>query len=78
MANMRTVNPYSLVSDKASAIEMTETEIIPNCFEIWKELSREKNIPIRMMDAFIVGYFLGKDSELRSKYLKLIKDKTNN
>ena len=68
---MKTINPHSLLK-KPETIELEG--VILECFNAWKMLSRKSNAIMRMPDAFVVGYFLGSNSQLKSKYLQALKD----
>ena len=66
---MKTVNPHSLL-DEPKIININAK--ISDLFQIWKELMNEKSDSgINEFDAFVAGYFMGTNSNLREKYIKL-------
>lgn len=66
---MKTVNPHSLL-DEPKIININAK--ISDLFQIWKNLMNEKSDSgINEFDAFVAGYFMGTNSNLREKYIKL-------
>jgi hypothetical protein len=72
---MKIINPHSLLS-KPETIEVEG--VILQCFNAWKILSRKNKAMMRIPDAFVAGYFLGSNSQLKSKYLQKLKDSIEN
>lgn len=68
---MKIINPHSLL-EKPETIELEG--VILECFNAWKMLSRKNKVMMRMPDAFVAGYFLGSNSQLKSKYLQALED----
>ena len=67
---MKTINPYSLLTNAPKIIE--SHGVIFELFQIWKNLVNEKtDSGINEFDAFVAGYFMGTNSNLREKYMKL-------
>ena len=66
---MKTVDPHSLLT-VPRMIESNGT--ITEVYQVWKNLMNEKTDSGRNdFDAFVSGFFLGTNSSLREKYLKL-------
>ena len=67
---MKTINPHSLLKDTPRIIE--NCGVMGDLFQIWKSLMNEKtDLEISDFDAFVAGYFMGTNSNLREKYMKL-------
>lgn len=66
---MKTFDPHSLLN-KPRMIENHGT--IVDVYNIWKSLMNEKtDSGMNEFDAFVAGFFLGTNTSLREKYLKL-------
>lgn len=66
---MKTVNPHSLL-DEPKIININAE--ISDLYIVWKNLMNEKSDSgINEFDAFVAGYFMGTNSNLREKYIKL-------
>ena len=66
---MKTKNPHSLL-DEPKIVEVNVE--IKELHTIWKKLMSEKtDSGFNEFDAFVAGYFLGTNSNLREKYMKL-------
>lgn len=66
---MKTINPHSLL-DEPKIVDMNAE--IKELHTIWKSLMNEKtDLEISDFDAFVAGYFMGTNSNLREKYMKL-------
>ena len=66
---MKTIEPHSLLTNKPKTIEISGGVII-DLFQIWKSLMKDKT-DLNNFNAFVAGYFLGTNSTLREKYMKL-------
>ena len=67
---MKTFNPHSLLTESPRVID--SFGVISELYCIWKKLMREKTeLKSFNFDSFVAGYFLGSNSTLRQKYLKL-------
>ena len=66
---MKTIEPHSLLTNKSKTIEIGGG-VITDLFQIWKRLIKDKK-DLNEFDAFVAGYFLGTNSTLREKYMKL-------
>ena len=68
---MKTIEPHSLLTNKSKTIEIGGG-VITDLFQIWKRLIKDKtDSGLNEFDAFVAGYFLGTNSTLREKYMKL-------
>lgn len=66
---MKTVNPHSLL-DKPKIVNINAE--ISDLYNVWKKLMSEKtDSGFNEFDAFVAGYFMGTNSNLREKYMKL-------
>ena len=66
---MKTINPHSLL-DEPKIVDINAE--IKELHTIWKSLMNEKtDLEISEFDAFVAGYFMGTNSNLREKYMKL-------
>ena len=66
---MKTIEPHSLLTNKSKTIEIGGG-VITDLFQIWKRLIKDKK-DLNEFDIFVAGYFLGTNSTLREKYMKL-------
>ena len=66
---MKTIEPHSLLTNKPKTIEISGG-VITDLFQIWKSLMKDKT-DLNNFNAFVAGYFLGTNSTLREKYMKL-------
>ena len=66
---MKTIEPHSLLTNKSKTIEIGGG-VITDLFQIWKSLIKDKK-DLNEFDVFVAGYFLGTNSTLREKYMKL-------
>ena len=66
---MKTINPHSLLDEPKTVDVNVE---IKELHTIWKSLMNEKtDLEISEFDAFVAWYFMGTNSNLREKYMKL-------
>ena len=67
---LKTIDPHSLLKDTPKIIE--NCGVMGDLFQIWKKLMSEKtDSGFNEFDAFVAGYFMGTNSNLREKYMKL-------
>ncbi len=67
---MKSIDPHSLLTQTPRTIE--NRGVVIELFNIWKELVKEKtDSGFNEFDSFIAGYFLGTNTMLREKYMKL-------
>ena len=67
---MKSIDPHSLLTQTPRTIE--NRGVVVELFNIWKELVKEKtDSGFNEFDSFIAGYFLGTNTMLREKYMKL-------
>ena len=68
---MKTINPHSLLTNMTKTIEISGG-VITDLFQIWNDLMKEKTSSgSNDFNAFVAGYFLGTNANLREKYMKL-------
>ena len=68
---MKTINPHSLLTNTIKTIEIGGC-VITDLFQIWSNLVKEKTSSgSNDFNAFVAGYFLGTNINLREKYMKL-------
>lgn len=66
---MKTINPHSLLDEPKTVNINAE---IKDLYTVWKKLMIEKtDSGFNEFDAFVAGYFMGTNSNLREKYMKL-------
>ena len=66
---MKTINPHSLL-DEPKIVDINAE--IKELYTVWKKLMSEKtDSGFNEFDAFVAGYFMGTNSNLREKYMKL-------
>lgn len=67
---MKTFDPHSLLTESPRIIY--SLGVISEVYCIWKKLIEEKTeSKLNDFDSFVAGYFLGSNSTLRQKYMKL-------
>ena len=66
---LKTINPHSLL-DEPKIVNINAE--ISDLYNVWKKLMSEKtDSGFNEFDAFVAGYFIGTNSNLREKYMKL-------
>lgn len=67
---MKAINPHTLFSKPK---EENLQGVIPNLFNSWEKLCDEKNVDKNLLNAFVAGFFLASNYELKRKVLELSK-----